>query len=284
MLVLKQMKKDAPPPWEPASWSTGTNAEISETLQKYYNDEITINELSAYWGIGDERVIHLNAMQAASPNGTVTMPEQDITVIIVAYDHTDLETPINNHTKACITVQTKECLHNLTANESTSGHVYINGDSDPDTTFTKWSNLYMKTYLNDKVLNAFQSNFKSMIKPSKHYRHTTYDGSASEEVIDTLFLPSYPEIWGTDYSEYAPTNPAEGTQWEYYGNGDTTRKIKYGNNNGNPNNVAQNWWTSSACSFYSSSGGYYWQGVAFNGTQSPTYGRYGYALAPAWAM
>ena len=55
----------------------------------------------------------------------------------------------------------------------------------------------MRTFLNSNVYNAFQSDFKSMIKASKHYRHTEYDTSTSEQVTDNIFLPSYPEVFGT---------------------------------------------------------------------------------------
>jgi hypothetical protein len=83
------------------------------------------------------------------------------------------------------------------------------------------------------VLGAIPSgNFKSAIKQSKHYRHTAYNTSTSEEVTDTLFLPSYPEIFGTaSYSNYTPTSPVEGTQFKYYET--QSNRIKYGNNNSN---------------------------------------------------
>ena len=281
MITITRMTKTEPA-YIPPNWSNGTDAGIAKALQKHYEDVI---DLSEYWSIGDERMIHLNAMQAASPNGSITLPEQDITVVITAFNHNDLETPINGHTKGCITVQTKECLHNLTGNLDTNGHIYIDGESSQDPTFTKWSELYMRTYLNGIVLNAFHPTFKSMIKPSKHYRHTTYNGSASEEVIDNIFLPSYPEVFGTEsYSFYVPTDSAEGTQWEYYSNGDNSRLIKYGNNGGQPNNKVQSWWTGSASSYYQSYTGYAWVCVASDGTAGRYIGDYALALAPAFVL
>ena len=55
-----------------------------------------------------------------------------------------------------------------------------------------------------------------MIKETKHKRLTQYNAKTTEEVIDKLFLPSYPEIFGnTSYGNYlSGTTPTgeEGTQ------------------------------------------------------------------------
>ena len=266
---------------EIVTFTDGTDEQIAAMINAYYNDQLTWEDMG--WAVGDIRVIHLDAMQAPNPNSSNTWAAQDITVVIVAHDHTDLATPINGHTKACITVQTKEVMNNCQAAYNDAGHIYVNGDSSYDMSFTKWSNLYMRTYLNSTVLNAFSSTFKSAIKDSKHNRHTTYNGSASEEVTDTLFLPSYPEIYGTaSWTYYAVTNPTEGTQFEYYQT--TANRIKYGNNNGSSNNVAQYWWQGSASSYYTSSNGYYWCRVTTDGTAGINDGYLAYGLAPAFAM
>lgn len=262
------------------SFSDGTDAEIAAILQAYYNNEITWAEMG--WQVGDTRLIHLNAMQAPSPNSSNTWAAQDITIVIVAHDHTKLASAINGHTKACITVQTRECLNNNASDWGESGHIYVNGDSSYDTTFKKWSSLYMRTYLNNTVLGAIPSgDFKSAIKQSKHYRHTTYNGTASEEVTDTLFLPSYPEVFGTASNNYyTVTNPVEGTQLDYYTT--ASNRIKYGNNNGVSNEKTQNWWLGSACAYYASSRGYYWFMVYNGATYYP--GNRSVGLAPAFAM
>ena len=197
---------------EIVTFADGTDEQIIAMLDAYYNDQLSWDDMG--WAIGDVRTIHLDSMQAPNPNSSQTWNSQDIALVIVDHDHTDLATSINGHTKACITVQTRETLGSAGGMQ---GNIYINGDSSYDTTFTKWSNLYMRTYLNSIVWSAFPSTFKSAIKESSHYRHTTYNGSASESVTDNLFLPSYPEIFGTEsYSQYILTNPAEGTQFEYF--------------------------------------------------------------------
>ena len=262
-------------------WSTGTDAEIQAMLDAYYADKLTWAEMG--WAIGDTRIIHLSAMQAPNPNSSSTWAAQDITVVIVAHDHNDLATPINGHTKACITVQTREVMNNNTSAYNQAGHIYVNGDSSYDMTFTKWSDLYMRTYMNSVVFNAFDSSFKSMIKPSSHYRHTTYNGTESEQVTDNLFLPSYPEIFGTaSYSYYVATNPVEGTQFSYYTT--SSNRIKYGNNNGSLNGTSQYWWEGSASSYFNSSNGYRWCIVGTSGTADYYSGYNATGLAPAFVM
>ena len=220
------------------SFSDGTNAEIKTMLDAYYADKLTWAEMG--WAVGDTRKIHLDAMQAPNPNSSNTWAAQDITVVIVAHDHTDLTIPINGHTKACITVQTREVLNNNTSYSGESGHIYINGNSALDKSFSKWSNLYMRTYMNDKVWGAFPTDFKSAIKTSKHNRHTSYNTSASEIVNDNLFLPSYPEVFGTKTSSYyTVTSPDEGTRFAYFNI--SNNRIKYGNNNGSSNGNQQKW-------------------------------------------
>lgn len=267
---------------EIVTFADGTDEQIAAMLEAYYNDELSWDDMG--WAVGDVRKIHLDSMQAPNPNSSTTLPSQDITLVILDHDHTDLATSINGHTKACITVQTKEVLNNYTNGGSDGiNGIYVNGDSSYDTSFTKWSNLYMRTYLNSVVWGAFPSTFKSAIKESSHYRHTTYNGSASESVTDNLFLPSYPEIFGTEsYSYYVVTNPTEGTQFKYYET--SSNRIKYGNNNGASNGTAVRWWEGSASSYYNSSGGYYWCIVGTGGSAGYNIGSRAFGLAPAFAL
>lgn len=284
------------PSYKIVSFENGTDEEIAAMLEAYYNDELSWEDMG--WNVGDTRLIHLNQMQAPNPNSSNTWAAQDITVVIVAHEQTDLVTPINGHTKACITVQTRECMNNNTSNYNQAGHIHINGDRSYDITFTPWVNLYMRTYLNDKVYGAItyskttsgtalgsNTSFKSMIKKSKHNRHNTYNGTTvtSPMVEDNLFLPSYPEIYGTaSFSNYVATSPVEGTQFPYYAT--ASNRIKYGNNNGVSNGTTQHWWNGSVSSFFNSSYGYRWCRVVDDGSSSDSYGEAARGLAPAAAM
>lgn len=281
------------------SFASGTDAEIKAMLDAYYADELSWNDMG--WAVGNTRKIHLNAMTAPNPNSSNTWAAQDITVVIVAHDHTDLATAVNGHTKACITVQCRECLNNMSSGNDGTNGIYVNGDSAYDTTFTKWSSLYMRTYMNSTVWGAIPSgDFKSAIRPSKHNRLTTNgnnpmtanttDGSktvrTTESVTDTLFLPSYTEIFGNvKYNYYlggATPNSEEGTQFEYYQT--ASNRVKNGNNNGSPSGTACYWWQGSASSYYLSSSGYYWSFVSSSGVAAHNGGTSARGLAPAFAM
>ena len=285
------------------SFASGTESEIKAMLDAYYANELAWEDMG--WEVGNTRRIHLGSRSAPNPNSSTTLSAEYVTVVIVAHDHTDLATAINGHTKACITVQFREALGSTSYN-GTDGTIYVNGDSSYDTSFTKWSNLYMRTYLNNTLFAAFDSgDFKNAIKPSKHQRLTTNginpmntaynatgskDGSksnrATESVTDTLFLPSYPEIFGNvRYDWYlggGTPNSEEGTQFEYYTT--ASNRIKYNNNNGASGGNAIYWWQGSASSIYDSSRGYYWCRVYTDGSADYGSGNRASGLAPAFAM
>jgi len=252
------------------------------------------------WEVGNTRKWHLNAMQAPNPNSSNTWAAQDITIVITGHEKEDLEMPINGHTKACISVQCRECMNNGSGSDGTNG-IYVNGDSSYDTTFTKWLNLYMRTYLNDTVYGAMPSgDFKSAIKTAKHNRLTTNgndpmtanttDGSktvrTTEVVTDKVFLYSYTQIYGnTRYFYYlggAIPNSEEGEQLDYFKT--ASNRVKNGNNNGSPSGTAWIWWMGSPSSLYSSSGGYYWCRVYTGGSADISGGGVAIGLAPAFVM
>ena len=274
-------------------FATGTDAEIKAMLDAYYNDYITWADMG--WQIEDTRKIHLNAIEGPAPNH-YGLPAQDFTVTITDHDKEDLATPINGHTKGCISVNFRELLSNGTLN-----YIHVNGDSGTDYSFTKWANLYMRTYLNSTIWGAIPSgDFKSAIKASKHNRLTTngnnpttankWDGSktdrTTEVVIDYLYVPSYTQIYGnvlsTSYLGGATPNNEEGEQLEYYKT--ASNRIKHDNNNGSPSSTAREWWTGSPCSLYDSVYKYYWLHVNAGGSVSQTDGKIGKWLSPAFVM
>ena len=269
------------PPYIPEPFATATDAQIAEALQKHYLDEIDLSQVEG-WEVGATRLIRLNAMQAPNPESSKTWSAQYITIVIIGHDHTDLATPINGHSKAAITVQTREVLSGV--NAGMGGNVYIDGSNQGDWSFTKWSDNYIRSYLNSTVYNAFSNTFKPLIKSSKHYRHTGYNTSTSEEVTNNIFLLSFPDVFGGSiYEYYTPTNPYEGSRFEYYAISSNNR-MKSINNNGSPVSGTVEWWLSSTSSQYNQSWGYYWLAQS-NGTAiTQFYGAQMAYLAPAWAM
>ena len=267
-------------------FSTGTDAEIAAMLDAYYNGELTWAEMG--WAVGDTRLIHLDGFACPDPYSSSSISAQDVTVVIVDHDHNTLATAINGITKACITVQFREALGK---DGGKDGSIYINGDTSLDKSFSKWSALYMRTYMSNVLLPAFTystnkgsgTSFKDMLKTARNVRHTTHSSTASENVDDILFLPSYCEVFGTkSYTNYQTTSPTEGSQFAYYAT--AANRKKYKNNNGSAGGSSVNWWTSSPSKEYTSVSGYRWIYVDYNGEADRYVGSDSAALAPVFVM
>ena len=117
---------------EPASlkivtFADGTDYEISRMIEAHYADKINIQD---YWSVGDKRTVHLLEMAAIKVNESHR--EQDVEFIIGDFDHDDLVTPVNGHTKAVITLLQKDCLmdaanaSNPVNGANNSEHGYMN--------------------------------------------------------------------------------------------------------------------------------------------------------------
>lgn len=65
------------------SWATSSDAEIVAAIQALDTGVITTSYLG--WGVGDERVVHLNAISAGSYN--VAHAAQDVTLVIYEVDN-----------------------------------------------------------------------------------------------------------------------------------------------------------------------------------------------------
>lgn len=280
---------------EIVTFADGTDAQIKAMLDAHYNGEIDIAD---YWTVGNTRKISLNAI-TVSDGGNRSWAAQDITIVITAMKQHDLATPINGITKAAITCQTRECVNNLTAASNTNGHISwdMTRAEVTDNTKVHWSGIALRTFCNgDFLTTAMPTGIRNMIKPVSRTVLKTrgYSGAGSdstvdkttETVTDSIFLPTYPEIFGnTAYDYYmSKTTPAgeEGTQWKYYET--ASNRIKYGNNNGAPNSKAQYWWNGSPSTLYAFSDGYYWCRVDTDGSAGNSIGNYADGFAPAFAL
>ena len=136
------------------------------------------------------------------------------------------------------------------------------------------------------LVHGLNFQWKALIKDTKHRRLTTYNKTTTEEVVDKIFLPSYPEIFGnTAYRYYIANvkpNGEEGTQWDWYKT--SGNRIKKGNSNGSANAHNCFWWIGSASSEYALSAGYHWCGVSSYGSAYDTHGSGARGLAPAFAI
>lgn len=274
-------------PLEIVTFENGTDDQIAAMLKAHYNGDIDIAD---HWSVGDKRKIHLNQV-TVNDSGNKTWAAQDITIVITAIKQHDLATPINGKTKAAITCQTRECV--------TDGRISwdMTRANVTDSTKVHWTGIALRTFCNGTFLStAMPSAIQSIIKPVSRTvlatRGCSGTGSnetvnkTTETVTDSIFLPTYPEIYGnTAYNCYmSNTTPAgeEGTQWEYYKT--SSNRIKYGNDGGNANSTAQYWWMGSPSTYWSSSNEYGWCCVDTDGDAYFNYGYSASGFAPAFAM
>ena len=125
------------------TFQEGTDEEIAAALEAHYNGDINIED---YWNVGDTRKIHLNSIDSPNTGAyTNAWEAQDITIVITALNHHDLKEQIGTRTKAAVTVQTRECLNNLSQGYDENGCVFVNLNNNYDYTFTKWSQLSLRT-------------------------------------------------------------------------------------------------------------------------------------------
>lgn len=274
---------------EPKPPADATLDEIGEMIDAGYNDPDF--DITDYWAVGNPMTV--DVAQMTNPNtgvsGTSPWPAQKLTFVVTAFNHHTLATPINGKTKALITMQARECLNKPGTNWNKPNlGAYVNGNSDYDMTFTKWSQLPLRTWLNGTFLNALPAKLKSMIKPIKHNMLNNNGASSktTESVTDSVFLPTYPEVFGNTAWSYYLNNvtPAgeEGTQWPYYAT--ASNRIKYGNNNGASDGSACYWWEGSPSSYYNSSFGYYWCRVDADGNAAHYGGYSAFGVAPAFCL
>ena len=195
------------------AFATGTDEEIAAMIEAHYNNKINIAD---YWAVGDMRTVHLSAM--ASTGIRESHREQDVQFVIGDFDHDDLTTPINGHTKAAVTLLQKDCLmdaanaSNPVNGKRNSENGYMNSTN---TNSGGWKNCARRTWCNNVFFAALPSTWQSMVKiVNKKSGTGGVSSSGTEITADKIFLAAEIEIFGL--SSYSVRG--EGTQYQYYKN------------------------------------------------------------------
>ena len=202
------------------TFADGTDAEIAKMIQAHYNDKINIAD---YWAVGDMRTVFLSAMSATGVSESHRA--QDVQFVIGDFNHDDLTTPINGHSKAAVTLLQKDCLmdasnaSNPVNGEHNTESGYMNNS---DTNVGGWKKCARRTWCNNVFFSALPSVWKSMVKTVNKKSGTGGGSSSGTEVTeDKIFLAAEIEIFGSKtYSV-----DGEGTQYQYYKNA-TANKYK----------------------------------------------------------
>ena len=199
------------------SFATGTDEEIAKMIQAHYNNKINIAD---YWAVGDTRTVSLSAMSATGVGESHRA--QTVQFVIGDFNHDDLATPINGHSKAAVTLLQKDCLMDA-ANASNP----VNGQSNTENGYMNsngtnaggWKNCARRTWCNNVFFAALPSAWQSMVKTVNKKASVGDNSSTIETVQDKIFLAAEIEIFGSTTYSCA----GEGTQYQYYKNATANR-------------------------------------------------------------
>lgn len=196
-------------------------------LNAHYNGEI---DLSTIWSVGDTRTIHINAISATS-EVSESYKAQDVTFVIIGFNHDKLKTKSGTKTKAAVTLQCKEILK--------TGYYW--GTSTLSGELTNYSTNPRRTWFNNDFVNALPETFSPLIKTVVKKNLSDHrDTPSSIDTEDKSFFISYSEILGdTPWVFYEGSQELEGNQYEYF-KIEENRKKK------------DTWWLRSPSSYYSS--------------------------------
>lgn len=193
------------------TFADGTDAEIMAMIEAHYNNKINIAD---YWAVGDVREIGLSAMPAtyvdeSHLSGTYKFAIAD-------FDHDDLTTPINGHTKAAVTLTQVDCLmdisnrNNPVNGENNTENGYMNSSN---INYGGWKECTRRKWCNEIYYNSIVG-IKDIVKEVDKKTSDGYDSNTIVTTADKVFLLSEIECTGRD--SYSVTG--EGNQYQYYKN------------------------------------------------------------------
>lgn len=199
------------------TFADGTDAEIAKMIQAHYNDKINIAD---YWAVGDTRSVSLSAMSATGVGESHRA--QTVQLVILDFEHDDLATAINGHSKAAVSIGLKDCLmdasnaSNPVNGSSNSENGYMNSSN---TNSGGWKNCARRAWCNNVFFAALPSAWQSIVKTVNKKVSVGNNSSTIETVQDKIFLAAEIEIFGSTNRSYA----GEGTQYQYYKNATANR-------------------------------------------------------------
>lgn len=200
------------------TFAGGTDAEIAKMIQAHYNDKINIAD---YWAVGDTRSVSLSAMSATGVGESHRA--QTVQLVILDFEHDDLATAINGHSKAAVSIGLKDCLmdaSNASNPVNGSGNTENGYMNSTNTNVGGWKNCARRAWCNNVFFAALPSTWQSMVK-IVNKKSGTGGGSSSgtETTQDKIFLAAEIEIFGSTSKSVA----GEGTQYTYYKNATANR-------------------------------------------------------------
>ena len=252
-------------------WAQASDSEVAAMLNAYYNDELTLTEIQSVWHVGDIRTITLGSI--AANNVGESHRSQNVDIVILDFEHDNLTTAINGHTKALITVQLKDCLRDATVADDDGFNNTENGYmNDTGTNEGGWTDSKRRAWCNNYFYNAIPASMRTLIKPVNKLTSAGKTSATINTDSDKCFLVSEIEILGS----VAMSKSGEGNQYSYF----ETESNMYKLPKWNSSSSSDGWWERSPrgtnatgfCIVDPS-------GIAYYSNAS-----YAYGLAPAWCL
>lgn len=253
-------------------FSTASDADLAKMLDAYYNGDITIDDIKTKNSVGDTRSVSLSAMSATGVGESHRA--QTVEFVIGDFEHDDLATSINGHTKSAMTLLQKDCLMDATSASNLNNGAYDTEKGYMNNSKTNsggWKSCARRIWCNNVYYNALPSTIQSLVK-TVNKKSSTGGGSSSgtETTADKIFLASEIEVHGT--TTYSVSG--EGSQYQYYKNSTSN---KYKNPKWSSSNcVTQAWWHRSPSTTESTA----FLVVDSGGVLFPHYSDYGRGIAP----
>lgn len=234
------------------SWADGTDEEIVAMVQAA---DAGLIDLSDYWNVGDERVVHLSAMEATGVGESHAA--QDVTLVLMNAGGKTLNTPTEGGRTTCsFIVGQKDSLNE-------AGYINSTG-----TNAGGWDACARRTWCNDVYRNAIPSTLRPIFKQVKNKTaNGGSDATAAVESVDYFAMAAEYEVFGA-YTYSSQTHETDLTQFEYYQT--AANRIK------NRNGSASDWWERSP---YASTS-HRFCGVDYSGAANYGYAYTNYGLAP----
>ena len=199
------------------TFADGTDEEILAMIEAHYNDKINIAD---YWAVGDTRNVDLSAMGATYVGESHRA--QTVQYRISDFEHYDLVTEINGHTKAAILIDQVNCLMDAECEAGSKYGEYNTENGYMNFSVTNeggWGDCQRRKWCNNVYLNAMPEILRNAVKEVKIKTSAGRHMATIVETNDKIFLPSEVEIFGsTSYSV-----AGEGSQYAYYKNATANR-------------------------------------------------------------
>jgi hypothetical protein len=229
---------------------------LKDILTKYYNNELTLDEVKSVWSIGDTITINLSAMPATYVSESHVAQSQKFAIL--DFDHDILVNKIGNKTKALLTLQQVNVLSNGT--EAETGFIKEPVDGYCDNS-GGWEQSERRTWCNNIYYNALPNEIKSLVKQVIKETYNDYSTKIITTSNEYCFLPSSTE---TNVQNLSNIIGQEGTAYPYFYRNSSAYedRIKYIGNS-NITGKAISYWTRSIMNYY-----LYWLYVRFDGTDN----------------